>query len=148
MKVTINDIADAREGLLAAGLGQWLEQVGIEFEIEDTPLVVSRKLMAQQPVIEAPAASRTGVVRVKMPASVKITRQSVPAPATLAASSDDKPRVTIRQRILDCIRDRPRTSAEGERARGLDVNVLQHLYLAKRDGLAVKDSETEIWSLA
>lgn len=62
--------------------------------------------------------------------------------------SSDAPRLTIRQRILNVLQDGPRRVSQIRTEPGMGgIDISQHLYLIKKDGLVTFDDETGEYTL-
>ena len=149
MKILIMEAASPRDGLLASGLRQLLDQSGIPHETVDGSY--SPPIAASDPVPEAAASSqKRGRTAGKSPKVVVVVRKPVktPKPARgavpvkkVAPASGDEPRLTIRQRVLNILKSEGEMTAAQVHAllmkAGLpaSVDTGQHLYLLKRDGL-------------
>jgi hypothetical protein len=154
VRVTISDISSFKDALLARGLAEVLEAEGLTVDgLEE----ISAKVSAPMTSGEV-QGGKTGSAAVFAPpavAPVAKKRGRKPGVATKQASPvEDPPRLTIRQRILDLLKGGPKTVREVLtvlNAQGLNSThelIGQHLYLIGRDKLAVRDDETNAWSLA
>jgi hypothetical protein len=139
MKVTISGVIDIRDALMASGLSLWIEGMGITVEAPPMPVSLSMQPVAQTAPKIAPAADKSVPAR--------------KAPPLAKQRNADGERLTIRQRILNAMKERPMGSADVVRllkADGINAsigNAGQHMYLLTYDGFAVRNEDSGTWSI-
>jgi hypothetical protein len=151
MKVTISEVNDIHEAVLASGLSLWIEGIGVTVEAPPMPLNLTMQPVAPPAAAEA-LADRT--VRVKTrhaktvppPVAAKPKRKYTKRAESAKAEDFEAPRITIRQRVLNIVKDKPRTCPEihaelVKQGVSETVDTSQHCYLAKRDGLIKQDED-------
>jgi hypothetical protein len=134
MKVTISEVIDIRDALMASGLSLWLEGMGVSVDAPPMPVLTMQPVVvASSPIAAAPPVKKSAPLS--------------PKPGTGAE------RITIRQRILNAMRDRPMGSADVVRLLKTDGinasigNAGQHMYLLTHDGFAVRNEGSGTWSI-
>ena len=139
MKVTITEVTDLRDAVLASGLALWIERMGVPVEAPAQQLPLT-----MQPVVEESPARQPESAPIKRKYAKKVVETA--GPKATAAAPAEKPRLTIRQRILDFLdsgRKTPKELALLLKRAGLpdSIDVSQHLYLMKRDGRVDIDND-------
>ena len=151
MRVTITDVADVKDALLAAGLTLWLGQIdGVTVDAPSAALSLNMQptQMATEAPVTPPAVRRKVNRKAEKPVAA-----NTPKTKSAKSAAEDAPRLTIRQRIIEVLKSGPKGSvqvAAALRAQGIDTDATlcgQHLYLMTRDGKTEKDSENT-WRLA
>jgi hypothetical protein len=125
-----------------------MNSVNVEVEITETRSGPAFAAIPPAPVAAIPVPKLERIT-VKEAAPVK---NAVAVKKTAPASESGAPRVTIRSRIIEFLKSGPKGSDEVARLIGganADRSLAgQHLYLLVRDKLAVRNEETNTWSLA
>lgn len=167
MKVTITEISGAPDALAALGLTTWLADLGIDSDIVGVPLELSRKMLSADlgggtPAAPAPVAAQPAkrpkkyakrkaapvVAEPKLIAKAIVKKATRKAVASPPVTSEDAPHVTIRQRIINALRSGPRRTSQIRTEPGMgSVDVSQHLYLMKKDGLVTLNENTGEYAL-
>lgn len=144
MKIAITEVTGVKEALLVLGLRALLSDAGIAADLSGGGQFEQPLAAPSVPALPAVPATRKPMRRAKA-APIKHKR----AASKTAAPATDKPHITIRQRILNLLKSGPKTSEQVKLTLGLGegVNITQHLYLIGRDKLAVRDDDTNAWSL-
>ena len=111
---------------------------------EQAQVPLAKPVKKARRVVHTPAVKST---------SKKVAAQPK-AKVKKAAATESAPRITIRQRIIDCLKAGPKKSAQvdailksGADPIAVSVNIPQHLYLMHRDDIARRDDSTDLWSL-
>lgn len=147
MKVTISEVSSTRDAVMAAGLTLWIENMGVT--VETAPMSpVPRPAGPEQTQIRRKGAELGEGKKIAPKAPVKRAYKKRAAEAKLVpAGAAEKPHVTIRQHVLGCLTEKPKSLSEVRSellSKGVIsglVDVGQHLYLAKRDGLVTLEGD-------
>lgn len=147
MKVTISEVGDPKEALLALGLETWPYDIGV---IADLPEDLGQNVMhaGRHRGVIAPEPETPALPAPAEPVKTAKAKQVKARRTAKAAAEEPAPRITIRSRILDALRSGPKTARQIENTLQLGgVNIAQHLYLIGRDKLASRDGDTDLWTL-
>lgn len=149
MRITISEVGGLADAINAQGIAALFGRMGY-----DVTLPVALDGECPRPVvpeIESPKPRRGGRVPRKVTAAPKAAKRGRPKKQALPVKAKppagaEAPRVTIRQRVVDIIKAKPRFVQEIHLElvkQGIpdSVDTSQHCYLAKRDGLIRQDDD-------